>query len=481
MGNAEVLQHSFLTVARMLKRPVGYHNGVSRLVFAGQEKTDAYAQVSVKYETNSGFSSKYARNPRRLEIRLPDRTLFLFSKSVRGHTLLDVGADAAVSLRRDVSQLRALGVDMILMNHLNASPSLDTRSYATAGIDVMFDSGGFQLLQGSSDFVSPADVVAVYNKLATIGVGLDFPAPPFVDTLLYKENTSLQVLNNEFMRRRLASHVSLAPVIHGSTPRTRKWCMDAVVSKGDKAVCVSGLSVRTTDKETAVLQKFACLALVLDRLPPSVEYVHVLGATSSLWLALNAYLSQSGYVRSIGGDSVSYRQNALSGSYITYPHFKGALTLSQPAATHAPAALPCACPVCSIVGDARVLRDYRSSEVHHMWSAAVHKRVICDAMTSYLAKDLSRTELWHIVLGDGQRHARLHQTADKVLRYFEAVVAKGYKNVPPLAPFDGFSASYTQGLFGAHAGPSQRGAAQTLARYRQVHRNYEDFHGTRLV
>ena len=461
----------------MIPRPSNYHTGVSRLVFAGQESLSRYQQMAVKFETNSGFSTRYASKPRRLEVRLLDRTLFFYGKSTRAFTLLEEPCDAVVSLSKDMTHLKTNCVDMILMNHLNAPSNLDTRSYVNNGIDVIFDSGGFQLVQGTSDFVSPDDPLSVYNHQATIGVGLDFPAGPDVDAILFKENTALQVMNNAYIRARLNPSVSLAPVVHGATPKTRRWCLDAVYSKTDKSVCVSGLAIRVADSPQQLLQKFANLALVLDRVRQDADYVHLLGATSALWLTFCSFLSQSGYVKSIGGDSVSHRQAAIGGSYNTYPHFAGAMSLIQPQSPKTPAALPCPCPVCSLAGDARVLRDYRSSETHHLYVAAATKRVIDAAVAGYLSGLLSRSELWAAALGTTSRATRQAKVADTVLTYFENVRKHGYRKVPKLAPETGFS-NNVSGLF---AGGVSQHTKTAVARYRTIHKRYADFHGQDIV
>lgn len=457
----------------MIKREPGYHEGRSRLVFAGQESLNGYTQISVKYESNPQFSTHYLDSPKCLVVRLLDRTLYYHSKTRRSSILLPFETDASVSIRRDLSHLKATSTDLILMNAIHAPKTLTTQSYVHNGVDVMFDSGGFQLVQGTTDFVSPADTANAYNKYATIGVGLDFPAPMDVDAVLYKENTGLQVLNNEYLYSHVGSHVSLAPVIHGQTPKTREWCLNRVYSKNrNRVVTVSGLIMRRADTEKDIYQKMACLSLVLDAVRKNTDYVHLLGCTSSLWLALFALLSKRGYVKSIGGDSVTYRQAAIGGSYNTYPHFQGSIALVQPKTTSVPAALPCPCPVCSVVKDARLLRDYRTSEMHHFYASASEKLVIDDAVASYITGAITRSDLWNLVF---RAQAKSRQSvANKVFDYFEAVIQKGYKNVPKLAPHEGFRKSHSL----LHTGADHTRRTQTLiARYKRVHALYEDFHG----
>lgn len=455
----------------MLNRTKEYHQGRARLVPAGQESLNGHQTVAVTFEHNAEVSSHLRRNPRALELRLADRTIRIAGRNAKNNVLFNTDADVLVSTKRDINQYRDLNTDMLLFNPIHSTASLNTVPYKDNGIDVLVDSGGFQLVQGTTDFVDPLTTQAFYNKHATIGVGLDFPAPLFVDTVLYKENCHLQALNNEVIRAGLKPSVSLAPVVHGSTVKTRLHCLSKVYEpKRDLAICVSGLVSRTSDSLERSKNQFACLASVLHRTRKDVLYYHLLGATSSVMLALMSFLAHTKYVISIGGDSVSHRQSAIGGNYVTYSHFKRVPSLKQPKISQVSANLPCPCPICVAVGDARVLRDFRMSEIHHLYQSVTSKTAIDRTVYSYIHGKVSRTEMLDFVIGP---ETGRHFTANLMFDYFEKVVTDGYDKTPRLVPPEGFKTSSS--LFdGAEAsGSSQR---DTLARYRKIHATYAKYH-----
>ena len=462
----------------MLNPTKAYHKGRARLVFAGQETLNGYQQLAVKYERNTNLGSALSGNPRQIKIRLPDRTLWLYGSTSRATTLVKEDVDAVVSLRRDLSMWEPLGIDMLLFNPIHSPTALDTRPYKRAGIDVLVDSGGFQLAQGTSDFIDPNTNVEFYNKHATIGVGLDFPAPPWLDALFYKQNCKLQSLNNEVIRAGLNEGVTLAPVIHGATPETRLHCLKSVYKAGrDRALTIAGMITKRGDNPNLVFQRVTCLMMVLEATRKDVLYYHFLGATSNLWLAIASLLAESGHVISAGGDSVSHRQAAIGGSYDMMPYFTGQVSMDQPLKTSVSARTLCPCPVCHVAGDARVLRDFRSSELHHVYVGARNQQAIQENVRAYLDGRINRTTLWNVVIGS--KNVSTHRAMpDRIFDYIEAVIEKGFNNVKPLTPFTGVRGHSSVGLFGGSIlSPHKK---EVVDRVQRIHKTYEQYHKAKL-
>lgn len=460
----------------MIHPSIDYHKGKTRLVFAGQESLNGYQDIAVVFEKNEGYSTKAWSSPRRLEIRLPDRTLYVTAKSGRSNVLLPSQADALVSTKRDMNQWKTLDTDMLLFNPIHSPKSLNTQAYLRAGIDVLVDSGGFQLIQGTSEFVSPEDTVTFYNNHASIGVGLDFPAPPGIDAILYKENCALQKMNNAYIRSRLKEGVTLAPVVHGATPKTREHCLKSVYKEGrEHCLTISGMISRRGDPLDVVKQRLACLSLVIHKTRKNILYYHLLGATSIFWQAVNTLLASSGYVTSIGGDSVSHRQSAIGGSYNLMPHFLGPESYNQPVKTEQVAHLPCSCPICVVAGDARVLRDFRISELHHTFVARATSKYISENVHQYVRGTLSRGGLRQAILGPKSAHS-VWLPYQVAFDYFEDVISKGYEKTPTLVPYTGLKGS--NGLFGDNSNTPK--FKEMIRRYQKIHGAYEDFHGKKL-
>lgn len=462
----------------MLHTDKSYHKGKSRLVFAGQESLNGYQQIAVRYEKNEVCSSRMLARPRCLEIRLPDRTLYIISRTSKATVLLPFRVDAVVSTRRDLNHWKTLDTDILLFNPIHAPSNLNTKPYLDAGIEVLVDSGGFQLAQGTEDFVDPEENAAFYNKHGTICAGLDFPAPPHIDALLYKKNCKLQALNNDRIRATLKPRVTLAPVIHGGMLHTRRHCLESVYEQGrDKALMIAGMITNRADGWPVLQQRLECLMMVLDQTRKHVLYYHLLGATSVLWHAINALLASSGYVTSIGGDSVSHRQSAIGGSYQLVPHFEGSLTWTQPVHTEVAAHLPCPCPACAVAGDARILRDFRTSELHHTYVNASVRRFVAYNVKSYVAGTLSRKQLWDSILGPKDAASRVVYNA--AFDYLEAVMGKGFAAVPTQSGTSSKSRKTpgSSSLFGS--GHSAKVQAQ-LDRYARIHTIYEKYHKQKL-
>lgn len=464
----------------MIHRDVDYHKGKTRLVFAGQESLNGYQQMGVRFEKNSQCSTKLLDRPRCLEVRLPDRTLFITSRSTRATVLLPFPVDAIVSTRRDLNHWTTLDTDMLLFNPIHAPNNLNTRSYKEAGIEILIDSGGFQLAQGTEDFVDPDYNAAFYNKHGTIGAGLDFPAPPHVDVVLYKKNCKLQALNNARIRKALKPNVTLAPVVHGGVLHTRQHCLDSVYEQGrDPVLLIAGMITSRADGYEVLRQRLECLMQVLDQTRKHVHYYHLLGATSVFWHAVNALLAGSGYVTSIGGDSVSHRQDAIGGSYRLYPHFEGSFTWTQPVHTEVAAFLPCPCPVCRVAGDARILRDFRISELHHTYSNASTKQFVQRNVLAYVAGTLSRKQLWEAVLGP-KSASSTRTLYDACFDYLEAVMAKGFGAVPTRSGSASKSRKGGMNQGSLFSNPKSDQVASMFARYERIHKAYEKYHGTKL-
>lgn len=464
----------------MLHNEKDYHQGKTRLVFAGQESLNGYQQMAVRYEKNANCFTKIMERPRCLEIRLPDRTLYITSRTSQATVLLPFPVDSIVSTRRDMNHWDTLDTDMLLFNPIHSPAALNTRPYREAGIEILVDSGGFQLAQGTEDFVDPDANVVFYNKHATIGAGLDFPSPPHIDALLYKKNCKLQALNNARIRSQLKPHVTLAPVVHGGVLHTRQHCLDSVYEQGrDSALLIAGMITGRADGWDVLRQRLECLMLVLDQTRKHVIYYHLLGATSVLWHAINALLAGTGYVNSIGGDSVSHRQQAIGGSYQLYPHFEGSFTWTQPVHSELSAGLPCPCPVCRMAGDARILRDFRISELHHTYVSASIKQVIQRNVNAYIKGTIKRKELWDSILGP--KDVSMRVTYNAAFDYLEAVIAKGFKAVPTKSGHSSKSkksaAVVGTNLFSNATSPKLQ--AQ-LDRYAKIHAVYEKYHKTKL-
>ena len=140
--------------------------------------------------------------------------------------------------------------------------------------------------------------------------------------------------------------------------------------------------------------------------------------------------------------------------------------------------LPCPCPVCAISGDARILRDFRISELHHTYVAAVTKKYVEQNVRQYVRGKLTRGELRQALLGPKSGHSSW-LPYEVAFNYFEDIIGKGYENVKPLVPWEGVKAATS--LFGEQYGNKKVDVPKMVERYRRIYKTYEKLHGTKIV
>lgn len=452
-----------------------HHKGRSRIVFAGQEGVNNHRQIGVVYEKNAGFSTHIAPNRFGKIVKMPDRTLYLYSRQFRKSDMPAIPMDAIVSYGLSPTMWEDLNTDVLLFNSHHANANCCTKSLRAAGIECIFDSGGFQMIQGTLDFVDPINIVKDYNKNASIGMGLDLPSPPAIDDMFYVPNCKLQKLNNELMRETLSDRVTLAPIVHGHSPRTRLHCLKTVASKNDKVLALANLQLSTLDTISSFKMKLACLALVLHRTRGHVVYYHLLGVTSIFWRVAMAFLCLKDYAISMGGDSVSHRQHSMTGTYHT-PHFYDNTTAMNTVKTSRTASgLPCGCPVCLICKDARMLDLAVLHEIHEAYIAANSNELVRDNVLLYIRGAIGRNELYNSIIPKGDKTNR--QRMNIFFDYFERVVTLGYDKTPKLyEETESFPKQTSTDLFGITTGKK----SALVDRYTEIHGRYAKYHKTTI-
>lgn len=452
-----------------------WHQGRSRIVFAGQESINTHRQLGVVYEKNDGFSTHSIPNRFGKIVRMPDRTIYLHNRKLRRSELPSVPMDVIVSYGLSPTMWDKLNTDVLLFNGHHAGNNCCTKALRSAGIDIIFDSGGFQMVQGTLDFVDPLDLVKVYNKHCSIGMGLDLPSPPDIDNQFYKQNCLLQKLNNDLIKETLHDRVTLAPIVHGHSPKTRLYCLKAVGSPDDKVLALANLTLSTMDSFSSFRMKLACLASVLHRTRSHVVYYHLLGATSIFWRFAMAFLSQTNYVISMGGDSVSHRQNSMTGTYHTEHFFDNHSALSTSKASKTASGLPCGCPVCLVIKDARMLDLAVLHEIHEAYIMVSSNELVRNNVLAYIRGAIGRNELFNSMVPKTDKLNR--QRMVMFLDYFEKVVDKGYDEVTKLyEETESFPKSSYTDLFGLTSGKK----TTLINRYKDIHARYADYHKTSI-
>ncbi|MFO5067294.1 hypothetical protein RCK10_24840, partial [Salmonella enterica subsp. enterica serovar 1,4,[5],12:i:-] len=90
------------------------------------------------------------------------------------------------------------------------------------GIESIIDSGGFQMLKGTVDFVNPDSVIEEYNACADIGMPLDLPILAENEKEFWDPVSRLIRANDQYIEPRLNKGIDLALISHGTSLELRK-------------------------------------------------------------------------------------------------------------------------------------------------------------------------------------------------------------------------------------------------------------------
>ena len=319
------------------------------------------AQLAVTYATTpQKETTVLGRAYKRWNLR--DRTVELVKSGTNHAPQIFTTADAVVSIFSP-KFLKNCGVTKVLVNPIHGSGTFRRHHFHANGLTVIVDSGGFQLLRGTVDFVNPDDVVQRYNEQADICMPLDLPVVQAAEEYVFNRVSNMIRANDEYIESRLAPGKHLALISHGTDLAHRKARLDVLGRHNARVVAIAGLNIRPRPGVNPFMNSMEALLYVTTRYRKTAQYFHVLGVTSTFWMFVYSILSVSRYVHDIGADSVSPRVNAITGTFLT-PDFQS-LDMTHPS-LRAPLP-PCSCPVCFTTKDSRLLTEYGILESHNVW------------------------------------------------------------------------------------------------------------------
>lgn len=432
---------------------------------AGIEQYSTDFELGVRFKENKEEKSYFGRLYKRWDLK--DRTLELYGSSVKENILPTQKPDVVLQVRGS-DAMATLGFEKILINPIHGE-KFRALPYIKRGMDVIVDSGGFQLLSGVTDFVHPDDVIARYNEGATIGMPLDLPVVPKMEPYYFDIASKLMKANDEYILPRLKG-VNLALISHGTSLDLRKRRLDVLDREADY-VAIAGLnmSVKGEVQYTLLENLMYVTHRYRDR---GIKYFHVLGVTSKLWFLIYAYLSEIGHVSNIGGDSVSYRLSALVGDHID--HLNNSTNIDREASYGYQ--MLCNCPVCTLVPDSRVMHEHKLLEMHNL---IMSKRMV-DHIQTLVREFIAGSVTYENMLSE-LGLSRMAKKLKNMIRYTDTVESTGV-----FKPFN--KKVNTHSLFGKVGRAKPLPTTTTLseedkklhARLANVVKQYEKFHGKRF-
>lgn len=411
------------------------------------------AQIMVRNVRNKAERTHFGKKYKKWETF--DRTVVETTSTLRGTVLPEEEFDTCVPIFSP-SFLKSLGLKVLLANPVVGKSYIKAPFHA-AGLRSIVDSGGFQMLVGSTDFVDPDEVIKRYNANADIGMALDLPLPSEFEPMYFNSVSHLIRANDQYMLKRLTKGIDLAIISHGATLELRKRRLD-VLDRDARVVAVAGLGTKPgpgVDRHFTAVEN---LMYVVSRYRKTASYFHILGVTSKLWMFVYALLDASDYVKNIGADSVSHRLSALVGYY----HLANFKVLELGKNSPYKTTPMCNCPVCSSIDDLRIIHSWKILEAHNLY--------VCARQTEFLSYLAGAYLKGLVPLKEVYQHLDLTISEAKfatIVRYVQEVIASKFK---PLQ-----NKTQTRGLFGSRASKPKADA-----RFESIIRSYEKFHGVKF-
>lgn len=410
------------------------------------------AQIYIKTKTFSKEKTKFGQKTKKWYTR--DKLVIEAMSSNKGAIVPSGDFDRTFSIFSPAF-IKACGLRLVLANP-EVGKDYKKHPYEALGVSTIVDSGGFQLLRANVDFVHPDKVIKRYNKEANIGMPLDLPVRAKFEAAYFDKVSNLIRANDTYILSKLKPGIELALISHGSTLERRIARLD-VLDRKAKVVAIAGLGIKPPPGVDRVLAAVENLMYVISRYHKTAKYFHVLGVTSKLWLFIYALLDKSGYVNAIGADSVSHRLGALVGTYDTYD-FQSIDLLKNKQYKTRPL---CNCPVCSSIGDLRIIQSWRLLEAHNLWVRAKQTELIGELAELYLARSVTLQEVIDVL----KLNIDLNKLTTTV-NYVEKVMDKKFFRLR--------SNQSSKGLF------NKGSKLITDEHYEKVIKHYEKFHGKKF-
>lgn len=379
------------------------------LVPAGIEAYHHRYQLTVTYKKNKNEKSYFGSKYKRWDLK--DKIVEL-TGAYNHFTNSNKNADICVPVF-SASFVNASKIKRVLVNPIHKA-NFDKSPYNRLNIDCIVDSGGFQLLKGVKEFIDPNDVVARYNKTANIGMPLDLPVRNAMEPYFFDAVSRLIKANDNFILSKLDKTIDLALISHGLTLKRREERLN-ILDREANVVAIAGLNILPRPGINKYQNIVENLMYVIHRYRKTTKYFHVLGVTSKFWLFIYSLLDVSNYVRSIGADSVSYRLHSLVGDY-TLPNLD-IIQLDKKTLKHHTV---CGCPVCSAVGDIRLLHNYILLESHCLWVAEKQKIFLHDLAREYYKGQRDLQSIYNII---GSRKLSFIEFKE-IVSYIELIIGK---------------------------------------------------------
>ena len=326
--------------------------------------------IYVRYRGGDNRVVLKSHSPWHFHVQCPDRELYMVwdTNYAYGNHPTDGSWDRFVVLSPfHERQAQDWGIPTFMLNYFQVmtkgSQNHATRRNGKRGkINLVCDSGGFQILTGVVEYLDPVQIVEWYNENVDIGLVLDIPGHVNChDT--YLRAAEVQRKNTELMLKHKAPHLELMNIFHGAFAEDkaayREVCEHPDINRLALGSAYFGSIMNSIDDIFSVVTTGR-----------KYDQYHVLGVSNVLQVILLMRMAAKGFAPLITSDSSSHIAEGTVKRYRLYPHI-GAHGRSFDIGdnTNYPNpknTLPCNCPVCENIKYMDVLAALDSNVVNMM-------------------------------------------------------------------------------------------------------------------
>ena len=346
-------------------------------------------------------------------------------------------------------------IEMCLVNPF--VKNITNSSLRDLGIQVIADSGGFQFITDTTDFIDPLKLVKAYNRCANLGMDLDIPLMPGIGMDLIKACAKIQTTNRELFEEHVNRKVNLVTIIHGRNIDERKLWIDLIGNEDSEYVSIGGMLRMPPSQVPRILLFLEHILLVLSRYK-KINYLHCLGVTGTDAFFVYSLLHHLGLVKNIGGDSVSHIMSSAAGDTYTLFPWK---TYHRPQSFHMEVEPSCSCPVCRTFSDLRFQKTTYVSASHALYVKEKRKKYVVTLTDLMLNQEISLREYLALV-----NLKTSHEVIHQAIEYAQDFKATGKWKPIKLKKNSLFASSK----------PKERLDPMMIERVTKVVKNYEKYY-----
>jgi len=311
--------------------------------------------------------------PEYTHIDTPDRELLIVAQANRISNIrpLNEGFDEFISLSPLHLTARDSGMQWGMMNYLqNLNPKynhhfMDAYKNIPNRVQIISDSGGFQLSRGSISFIDPEKLATWYSTTCDVGMTLDVPLGREGSSKYLKESAIIQKKNNEKILdtfAKLNSKTKLMNVLHGLSEEEHERYHKIVHEPSVDKLAIGGVYHSSLVTSTKLLYNL----MFESDIGPQYKHVHILGVSNNKILPIYYWIFKLLNERSktpvlMTSDSSTAIQQAVAKTFFMAHEYDQPYLFQKLGTSYQTGHLPsrqlssphrtlnCCCPVCSAI------------------------------------------------------------------------------------------------------------------------------------